>query len=115
MKKTFGAGPVLTTAPDPKKVSGKKGAVIRAAPCAAGSGGSLVAAAVRAGAELLLTGELKHHEILDAAEAGIPVALLGHAASERPAMRRLADRLADALPDVTVRFAENDRDVLRVG
>jgi len=66
----------------------------------AGSGGRYVQEAVRCGCDLYLTGDLSHHQALDAAAAGLLVVDAGHAATEAPAIPALARRLAEACPGV---------------
>ncbi|HEY6462848.1 MAG TPA: Nif3-like dinuclear metal center hexameric protein [Polyangiaceae bacterium] len=83
--------------------------VTRAAVCA-GSGGEFVGDAIAAGMQLLLTGELRHHEALRASEAGLTVVCTRHSSSERAALAPLAARLATALPGVEVRTSAVDRD-----
>jgi len=75
----------------------------------AGSGGELVAGARRQGATLFITGELKHHDRLDAAAHGTSVLLCGHTETERPYMRVLARRLQRLLPGLRVAVSKADR------
>lgn len=70
-----------------------------------GSGGDLLGAASEAGAELFLTGELKHHEWLLAASVGLTAMAAGHFATERPVVAVLARHLGQALPGLTVHVA----------
>lgn len=70
-----------------------KGMARRAA-CVPGSGGSLLGDAVARGADLFITGEMKHHEVLAALEAGCSVILGGHTQTERGYLPVLAERLA---------------------
>jgi dinuclear metal center YbgI/SA1388 family protein len=63
-----------------------------------GAGMGLVDAARRAGAEVLVTGDVSHHRALDAMAMGLSVVDAGHWATEWPAMRTLADALAAAAP-----------------
>ncbi len=81
----------------------------RAAVCA-GSGGELIGDALAAGADLLLTGELRHHDALRAAEAGLAVICTRHSTSERAALLPLAERLARELSGVGVIVSREDRD-----
>lgn len=67
-----------------------------------GSGGELLADAVRAGVDLFLTGEMRYHDYLSAQDQGIALMLPGHHATERLGMDRLADQLAQLLPDLQV-------------
>lgn len=68
-----------------------------------GSGGSLMEAAVEAGADLLITGDVRYHVALT---APLPVLDVGHFALEEEMMRRLALAMAQdgSLPGVEVRF-----------
>jgi dinuclear metal center YbgI/SA1388 family protein len=72
------------------RVWGPRDALVRRVAVAPGSGRSLVAAAMAAGCEALLTGELRYHEAHDALEAGLLVIEAGHDATERPLTRALA-------------------------
>lgn len=75
-----------------------------------GSGGELSRAARDAGCEVFITGEMKHHDVLGALNAGMSVILGGHTATERGYLSRLADRLRTA--GVLARVSEMDREVL---
>lgn len=80
----------------------------------AGSGGGLIAGARAQGATLFVTGELKHHDRLDAFAHGTDVVLCGHTETERPYLRVLARRLQRLLPGLVVRVAKADRPPARV-
>jgi dinuclear metal center YbgI/SA1388 family protein len=75
--------------------------ITRVAVCA-GSAGELVGDAMAAGAELLLTGELRHHDALAALAAGLSVICTRHSTSERLALAPLARKLEAALPGVSI-------------
>jgi dinuclear metal center YbgI/SA1388 family protein len=64
-----------------------------------GSGGDLAVLAARLGADALLTGEIKHHELLDAVKADIAVVDAGHFKTEdiviEPLCKKLGERFAD--------------------
>ena len=83
---------------------------ITIAACGAGSGGSLCGAAVKAGAQFYLTGEVRHHDALAAVDAGLAVAMVRHSVSERKALPRVAEGLAAAGGDVDVRVSGADAD-----
>jgi hypothetical protein len=93
---------VLIAGPVDRRVS-------RAAVCA-GSGGDLLSDAIASGAELLLTGEIRHHDALRASAAGLTVVCALHSASERAALGSLERRLAAALPGVSVARSRADRE-----
>ncbi|HEY3378395.1 MAG TPA: Nif3-like dinuclear metal center hexameric protein [Armatimonadota bacterium] len=67
-----------------------------------GAGGDFLDRAWRAGADLYLTGEVKHHQALVAAQRGLAVIDAGHFATERPAVALLADYLAAQLPELNI-------------
>jgi dinuclear metal center YbgI/SA1388 family protein len=83
--------------------------VTRAAVCA-GSGGEMVGDAIRARVDLLLTGEVRHHDALRALEAGMAVLCTRHSTSERAALAVLRRRLAELLPHVTFACSREDRE-----
>lgn len=83
----------------------------RAAVCA-GSGGDLVADAIAAGADMLLTGEVRHHDALRAMASGLALVCTRHSVSERAALVSLAQRLGELLPGVQVTRAACDADPL---
>jgi dinuclear metal center YbgI/SA1388 family protein len=83
--------------------------VSRAAVCA-GSGGDLLPDAIAAGAQLMLTGELRHHDALRAAAAGLTVVCVLHSVSERAALSILETYLAQRLGGVPVACSRADRE-----
>jgi dinuclear metal center YbgI/SA1388 family protein len=83
--------------------------VSRVAVCA-GSGGEFVADAIASRAQLFLTGELRHHDALRAAAAGLTVVCVLHSASERVALGSVERSLAEALPGVSIARSRTDRD-----
>ncbi|MFW5697149.1 MAG: Nif3-like dinuclear metal center hexameric protein [Fimbriimonadaceae bacterium] len=71
-----------------------------------GAGGSEWRAAKTAGADAFVTGEVKQHEAVDAAEQGLLIVAAGHYATEQPGMAHLADRLKKNLTEVEVDLFE---------
>ncbi len=65
------------------------GLLDRVAVCG-GSGGDLVEAAVRTGAQVLITGDIGYHDLLEARERGLQLIDAGHAETERPVVDDLA-------------------------
>ncbi|MGD0530516.1 MAG: Nif3-like dinuclear metal center hexameric protein, partial [Polyangiaceae bacterium] len=57
-----------------------------------------------------VTGELRHHDALRAAEAGLAVVCTRHSTSERAALVALERRLSELLPGVAVTRSAQDRD-----
>src|SRR5688572_3255871 len=89
------------------------GSVSRAA-CCAGACGDMLDDAIRQKAELYLTGEMRHHDAIKAANAGITVVCTLHSNSERAVLKRLARRLSEALPELPNKIARADRDPFTV-
>ncbi|KAM9837339.1 NIF3-like protein 1 isoform 2-T4 [Aulostomus maculatus] len=78
----------------------------------AGSGASVLNGVK---ADLYVTGEMSHHEVLDAAAKGTSVILSDHSNSERGFLTVFRERLAVRLPHiVTVVVSKADRDPLEV-
>ncbi len=77
-----------------------------------GAGASLAPAAARENCEAFVTGEMKHHEVLEHVQAGMSILLGGHTATERGYLPRLAERLRAALPGAQVAVSARDRSPL---
>jgi dinuclear metal center YbgI/SA1388 family protein len=95
-------------------VAGPVDGEVKRVACCAGSCGDLWQDARRAGAEFYLTGEMRHHDALAAAAAGMTVVCVLHSNSERAALEPLRRQLAKALPNVEIRQSELDRDPFRI-
>jgi dinuclear metal center YbgI/SA1388 family protein len=89
------------------------GAITRAAVCA-GACGNLLDDALAQKAELYLTGEVRHHDAIKAAAAGMTVVCTLHSNSERAVLKRLAAKLNEKLPELAVQVSEVDRDPFAV-
>ncbi len=81
--------------------------VLRVA-CCPGSGHSLLATAASVGADLFITGDIKHHAALEAASLGLHVLDVGHFALEEEMMRRFAEELRQSLPVPVTFFPGRD-------
>lgn len=57
-------------------------------------------AAQRAGADVLVTGEVKQHNALEAVESGFAMVSAGHFATEHPGCEALRKRMQTAIPEV---------------
>lgn len=79
-----------------------------------GSGAGLLDAAIDAGAECFVTGEMKHHEVLGAVERGCAVILAGHTETERGFLAVLAMRLNGINKDFGARVSLADAAPLRM-
>lgn len=65
-----------------------------------GAGGDVLLPAIEAKADCILTGEIKHHEILAFLEAGVGVLEAGHGPTELPGAAALAQALQKAVGTV---------------
>jgi len=77
-----------------------------------GSGAALSKLARQEGCDLFVTGEMKHHEVLGALNAGMSVLLGNHTSTERGYLPRLAARLRELAPEVPVLVSQVDQDPL---
>ena len=97
------ATPQLITEGDP---------VIKSVAVCAGSGGSVLHGT---NADLYLTGEMSHHEVLEATSSGAAVVLCDHSNTERGYLQTLyKDKVAQALPGVDILFSQVDSDPLNI-
>ncbi|MCZ2824671.1 MULTISPECIES: Nif3-like dinuclear metal center hexameric protein [unclassified Modestobacter] len=84
----------LPATPGGVRVVGDPGRPVRTVAVCGGSGGSLLAAAADAGADVFLTSDVKHHPAVDAAEVPGPALCdVAHYASEWPWLPVAADLL----------------------
>lgn len=72
--------------------------------CSPGSGASFIAAAARAGADCLVSGDIKHHDALQARALGLSIIDVTHANTERATIPLMAQALAN-VPGIEVRQA----------
>lgn len=72
--------------------------------CCPGSGSSMWKDAQKAGADILITGDLKYHTAREVEDAGFTVLDVGHFSLEEEMMKRLALQLAKNASGVEVRF-----------
>lgn len=75
-----------------------------------GAGGEFLGDAVRARADVFLTGEMRFHDYLSAQAQGLALLLPGHYATERFGVEELAERLRGAQPGVEVWASQAERD-----
>jgi dinuclear metal center YbgI/SA1388 family protein len=91
-------------------IAGKRDGTVRKAAVAAGACGDLLNDAIAQKADLLLTGEMRHHEAIRAAKAGMTVICALHSNSERVALKYLRRTLERKLPDVDIIPSQTDQD-----
>lgn len=99
-------------------VSGDGEKIIKKVAVCGGSGASLIHKAAFAGADVLVTGDVKYHEGQDALAAGVALIDAGHFATEQPIVSCVAEYLV-ALGkqdkwDVDIRVETVNQDVFRV-
>ncbi len=77
---------------------------------ACGSAAEFIPDALRAGCDVLLTGEARFHACLEARESGLALVLPGHYATERPGVEELARALARQFPQLAVWASRSETD-----
>ncbi len=78
-------------------VYGDRNRTVRKVAMCGGSGKSLIGDALKAGADVLVTGDIGYHDGLDAPAEGLCLIDAGHAGTEWPAMEWLCHQVANAL------------------
>ncbi|MDB9822395.1 Nif3-like dinuclear metal center hexameric protein [Deltaproteobacteria bacterium] len=90
---------------------------IRRVAVVGGSGGGMALQASRKGADLLVTGDIKHHEALAAESLGLALIDGGHFYTERAALNFFADFLREKLKergwDVVAETYEDEKEPMR--
>ncbi len=71
-----------------------------------GSGKGMTAPALAAGADMLVTGDIGHHDGLDAVDQGLLMMDAGHYGIEHIFIGQMGDYLQNEFPELTVRKAE---------
>jgi len=84
------------------EVVGSPGRRIERVAVVGGGGGAFWPQALGSGAQVLVTGEMKHHDRLASRDAGLVTVLAGHYATEHVALAGLAKLLRAALPDTKI-------------
>jgi dinuclear metal center YbgI/SA1388 family protein len=78
-----------------------------------GGGEDDIGAAVAAGADTYVTGELKYHHLCDAPYGEINLIMAGHYHTEAPVLGRLAELAAEVCPGVEICVCESSRVEIR--
>ncbi len=79
-----------------------------------GAAGSLPFGLGLGAADCLITGEIRHHDALAIDRLGFHAIALGHWASERPVLAKLAETLRERLSDMRITVSEADRDPFQI-
>lgn len=84
-------------------------AITRVAVCG-GSCGNMLSAAGQAGADALVTGDVKHHQLLEGLERGITIIDAGHYATEQVILAPLCAYLLNTLPQAQISVCSSGTD-----
>lgn len=82
---------------------------IKTVAAVAGSGESVLE---KTKADLYLTGEMSHHNILDATQRNTSVILTNHSNSERGYLKEFAKKLQGQIPGLNINISKVDKDPL---
>jgi dinuclear metal center YbgI/SA1388 family protein len=100
------------------RVAGDVRRLVKIVAVCGGAGGSLISQAEAAGADVLVTGDVKYHEAQEACQLGMAVIDAGHFATERPVVDAIVTYLQDCAVRggwaVTVDADTLSKDVFRV-
>lgn len=96
----------------PAVLCGDAGRPVRRVALLGGSGSDDVPAALEAGADTYLSGELAYHYLVDAREMGINLLAAGHFHTENPVCRTLSGMLTAIDPALTVDLYDSNRTIL---
>ncbi len=103
---------------DTVRLSGPGARQVKTVAVCGGAGAGLFAEAVRSGADVLVTGDVKYHEALEAAACGLTIIDAGHFASERPVLEAVAARLAGCAAaggwDIAISIDDTSTDVFSI-
>ena len=87
------------------QMAGDLGRVHQRVAVMGGSGASFYRDALRAGATLFITADVKYHEAQDAVDQGLDLVILDHFATERPVLDLVAERLRRLVSGIPVSVA----------
>lgn len=104
VKKSFGLKSV--------RLFGCTDTVVKRIAVSPGSGKSMIAPAAASGVQLLITGDIGHHEGLDAVDQGLCVIDAGHYGIEHIFIHDMAGFLKEKFPDVKVKEAKTQEPFL---
>jgi putative NIF3 family GTP cyclohydrolase 1 type 2 len=83
------------------------GKPVRRVAVVGGAGDDDIAAAVAAGADTYVTGELRYHQLCDAPYGDINLIMAGHYHTEAPVLARLAALCGEICPEAPVRVVKS--------
>ncbi len=94
------------------ELAGDPNSPVRKVALACGAAAEFQKDAVRAGADVFLTGEARFHDCLAARASGIGLVLAGHFATERFAVEELAQKIGQEFAELEVWASERETDPL---
>lgn len=97
----------------PVQVVGASGRAVQRIAIACGAAGSYLGDAVKAGADVFLTGEARFHDYLAAQAQGIALVLPGHYATERLGVEALARQLKQQFAELQIEPSQAEKDPVR--
>lgn len=106
IKDTFNVSALKYSAQSP-------GVVIRRVAVCGGAGASLISAAIKAEADILVTGDVKYHDFTTYGSE-IIIADIGHYESELCSREILSRVIRDRFPDLTIYFSETESNPIKV-
>lgn len=92
------------------RVAGERTASVSRVAVVPGSGADFAGEAAAAGADVLVTGDVKHHAAVAARDAGLAVVDAGHIPTERPGLAALVRSVSDTLGRPVVDLTNLDVD-----
>ena len=95
-------------------VAGPREGLVRSAAVCAGACGNHLDEAIGQRADLYVTGEIRHHDAVKAAAAGITVVCTLHSNSERAVLQRVGDRISEAMPSLKIHLSKVDLDPFEI-
>jgi dinuclear metal center YbgI/SA1388 family protein len=91
-------------------IVGPKERTVKKAAVCAGSCGKIIMTVIAEKCDLYLTGEIKHHQAMAAADAGLTVVCLSHTVSERFILKKVAKELQKEIKNVKISISKKDKD-----
>lgn len=88
------------------RVFGDPGDIVEVAAVLPGSGGDYIKEALRAGADVMITGDIDHHEGIDAVAQGLTVIDAGHYGIEKLFIPYMEEFLKRELPELSIYKAD---------
>lgn len=86
------------------------GTMVQRVALCSGSGGDLLQQAKQAGADAYVTGEARHHQLLEAKALDLNLVIAGHHRTECVVLLPLCEKLQQVFPNVTFRVSEAGED-----